>query len=53
MNDIGYLELSEKEKRELCERHVIIAQEEFLKSKRPDGYFQAFCPEQAAEIYGK
>jgi hypothetical protein len=49
LNDIGFFELSEREKKRLCERGAPLFRNGFFRARHQDAYFRAFCPEHVIE----
>ena len=49
--DSGYFEVSDEEKKKICDTSAAHFQNEFLKSKKRDPYFRAVCPSHAADLY--
>jgi hypothetical protein len=53
LNDIGYFDLSKEEKEKVCNQGAPLLKNGFYKSKFLNGYYQAFCPQQAKEESGE
>ena len=51
--DIGYFNVSDYEKKEICEKATIHFRDEFLKSHQKDFLFLGMCPDQASKLYGQ